>query len=201
MAYDLKTEKSESTSMVDHLIRTRRSIYPKAYNDNEITDQEIWRVLENANWAPNHKKTEPWRFRVLRGNALVRLGEFLAGIYKSKTPKELFSAAKFDKMRTKPTRASCVIAIYMHRDPEERLQEWEEIAAVSAAVQNMWLTCSALGIGAYWSTPSAFINADSFIDVLPGERCLGLFYMGKCDEAERPGKRGPVGDKVIWITE
>jgi len=197
----MKTDREEMTLISDKVIRSRRSIYPRAYNEEEITDEEIWHILENANWAPNHKKTEPWRFRVLRGNALIRLGEFLAGIYKSKTPEELFSKAKFEKMRSKTARASCVVAIYMQRDPEERVKEWEELAAVSAAVQNMWLTCTAMGIGAYWSTPSAFINADDFIDVSPGESCLGLFYMGKCDKVDIPGKRGSVRDKVIWFTE
>lgn len=201
MANEFMAEQEVSTKLVDNLIRSRRSIYPKAYNEQEITDDEIWQVLENANWAPNHKKTEPWRFRVLRGNALERLGEFLAGIYRDKTPEELFSDAKFEKMRTKTTRASCVIAIYMQRDPDERVREWEEIAAVSAAVQNMWLSCTAMSIGAYWSTPSAFINATDFIDMEPGERCLGLFYMGKCDSAVKAGKRKPVKDKVRWITE
>lgn len=201
MANEMKTENEVSALMVEKLMRSRRSIYPKAYNDQEITNEEILLILENANWAPNHKKTEPWRFRVLRGNALVRLGEFLADVYKSKTPDDLFSDAKYEKMLTKTTLASCVIAIYMQRDPEERLKEWEEIAAVSMAVQNMWLTCTTMGIGAYWSTPSAFINATDFIDVAPGERCLGLFYMGKCDNMGQVGKRRPVTDKVIWISE
>jgi nitroreductase len=31
--------------------------------------------------------------------------------------------------------------------------EWEEIAAVSMAVQNMYLTCTANNIGCYWSSP------------------------------------------------
>jgi len=201
MANEMKAVQIESIRMVDNLIRTRRSIYPKAYNDQEITNDEIRHVLENANWAPTHKKTEPWRFRVLRGNALIRLGEFLAGDYKSKTPDELFSEVKYEKMRTKTTRASCVIAIYMQRDPDERLREWEEIAAVSAAVQNMWLTCTAMRIGAYWSTPSAFIDTKDFLDVFPGERCLGLFYMGKCDDFQRRAKRGSMDSKVIWITD
>jgi len=201
MANEMKTENEVSALTVDKLIRSRRSIYPRAYNEQEITDEEIWHVLENANWAPTHKKTEPWRFRVLRGNALERLGDFLADAYKRKTPRELFSDVKFEKMRTKTTRASCVIAIYMQRDSEERLPEWEEIAAVASAVQNMWLTCTAMGIGAYWSSPSAFINTRDFTEVEPGERCLGLFYMGKCEKVDLPGKRGSVRDKVIWITE
>lgn len=201
MAEEVKAIDSDIRSEVDTLIRNRRSIYPRAYSEETITDQEIWSILENANWAPNHKKTEPWRFRVLRGNALIRLGNFLADAYKSKTPEALFSSVKYDKMRTKTTRASCVIAIYMLRDPEERLPEWEEIAAVSAAVQNMWLTCSAMGIGAYWSSPSAFINSKDFIEVMPRERCMGLFYMGKSDHGGKPGKRGSIKDKVTWVAE
>ena len=41
----------------------------------------------------------------------------------------------------------------MNRDKQNRLPEWEEIAAVSMAVQNMWLTCYANNIGCYLSTP------------------------------------------------
>ena len=191
-------DRTELIAQTDELIRSRRSVYPRSYNADEITEAEIWHVLENANWAPTHKKTEPWRFRVLQGEALVRLGEFLATEYKDNTPSEYFSERKYEKMRTKTTRASCIIAIYMLRDPEEKLPEWEELAAVSAAVQNMWLTCTALGIGAYWSTPSAFINSD-FLPSGPSERCLGLFYMGKWDVEPLPAKRGDIRHKVIWI--
>jgi len=171
------------------------------YNEEPITDKEIMHILENANWAPTHRKTEPWRFKVLRGDALKRLGEFLAGDYKTKTPEEMFSEMKYKKMLNKPTQCSCVIAIYMFRDPDGRLPEWEEMAAVSAAVQNMWLTCTSMGIAAYWSTPSAFINAEDFIQVHPAERCMGLFYMGRWDIQELPAKRGAVEHKVTWVTE
>lgn len=188
-------------SNIDKVIRSRRSVYPKMYNDEVITDDEIMHVLENANWAPTHKKTEPWRFKVLRDGALVRLGEFLAADYKKRTPEELFSEMKYNKMRTKPTQASCVIAIYMFRDPDERLPEWEEMAAVSAAVQNMWLTCTSMGIASYWSTPSSFIKAEDFIPVHPAEKCMGLFYMGKWDKQELPAQRGAIEEKITWINE
>ena len=191
-------DRTERLTSTDTLIRERRSVYPRSYSPDPISDDEIWHVLENANWAPTHKKTEPWRFRVLRGQALVRLGEFLAAQYKENTPGEFFSEKKYEKMRTKTSQASCIIAVYMMRDPEEKLPEWEELAAVSAAVQNMWLTCSAMGIGAYWSTPSAFINSD-FLPTHPGEKSLGLFYMGKWDEEPLPARRGDIRHKVTWI--
>ena len=190
----------DSKQSAGKLIKGRRSVYPRSYNDEPITDAEIWEVLENANWAPTHRKTEPWRFKVLKGGALARLGDFLAEDYKAKTPDELFVEAKHKRMRSKVVKSGCVIAIYMHRDPEERVPEWEELAAVSMAVQNMWLTCSAMGIGAYWSTPSAFIKSD-FIPVNPAERCLGLFYMGKWEPMELPAKRGDIRHKVTWIDE
>lgn len=181
------------------LIRRRRAIFPKTYIDRPIPRAIIEEVLENANWAPTHKFTEPWRFRVFTGEALPRLGERLAELYKAATPEAEFSPKKYDKNLKKPQRSGCVIAICMQRDPEERVPEWEEIAAVACAVQNMWLTCTAHGIGSYWSSAKALQTDRDFLNLTEGERCLGLFYMGYHELPELPGKRGPVAEKVTWM--
>lgn len=193
---------SLSPAAVSDLIRRRRAIFPKMYlQDRPIPEDIIREVLENANWAPTHKLTQPWRFRVLQGAALQRLGEFLAGRYQEKTPPDQFSEMTYNKLLTNPQRAAAVIVLIMQRDPAESLPEWEEIAAVACAVQNMWLTCTAYGIGSYWSTPSAITTADEWLGLEPGQRCLGLFYMGWYDPVDLPGKRAPVEDKTIWINE
>ncbi len=186
---------------ISALIRRRRSVYPKMYNDRPVPEEIVREVLENANWAPTHKLTEPWRFQVFRGAALRRLGEYMAGRYQEKTPEAQFSDVAYKKMLNNPQRAGVVIAVCMQRDPEGRVPEWEEIAAVACAVQNMWLTCTAYGIGSYWSTPSVILSADEWLGLRPAERCLGLFYMGYFDPVELPAKRGPVDDKTIWINE
>lgn len=183
------------------LIRERRAVFPNTFIDKPIPDEIIWDILENANWAPTHKRTEPWRFIVFRGKALERLGQYLAAWYQANTPPELFSDKKYAKTLNNPVRSSCVIAICMQRDLEERLPEWEEMAAVSCAVQNMWLCCTAYGIGSYWSTPRSILEAGEFLGLGPGERCLGLFYMGYHDMPELPGKRGNIREKVRWILE
>ncbi len=36
-----------------------------------IPDDIIWQLLENANWAPTHKFTEPWRFTVFSGEGAI----------------------------------------------------------------------------------------------------------------------------------
>lgn len=190
---------SFAPDQITELIRRRRAIFPKTYIDKPIPKAIIEEVLENANWAPTHKFTEPWRFRVFTGEARAPLGHRLAELYKMKATVELFSEKKYEKNLQKPQRSGCVIAICMQRDPEERVPEWEEIAAVSCAVQNMWLTCTAHGIGSYWSSAKALQQDREFLNLEEGERCLGLFYMGYHELPDLPGKRKPIEDKVTWM--
>ncbi|MCB0704536.1 MAG: nitroreductase [Saprospiraceae bacterium] len=181
---------------LNNIIRTRRSIYPKQYSERPIEQAVLQEILENANWAPTHKKTEPWRFIVFEGANRQHLSDYLGNYYLANTPAEKQSEIKLKNIRIKPVQASIVIAICMQRDPEERLPEWEEVAAVASAVQNMWLSCTAYGIGAYWSSPSSIIKAGEFLQLASGERCLGLFYMGYFDGQAPPVDRKPVGEKV-----
>ncbi len=187
-------------AQVTELIRKRRSIFPKTYIDKPIRREIINEVLENANWAPTHKMTEPWRFKVIIGEGLEKLSDYLSNKYKNNTPTEKFSEAKFEKLKTNPRKAACIIAICMERDAESRVPEWEEVAATACAVQNMYLTCTAHGIGCYWSTPTLALEANDFFDLRNNERCLGLFYMGYHNLPELPGKRNPIIEKTTWIT-
>ena len=184
---------------VNELIRKRRSVFPVSYNSKTIPKEIIEDILENANWAPNHKKTEPWRFKVFRGAALERLSTYLADWYEQNVPAEKYSEVKHKKTRNNPLKSSCVIAIIMQRDEKERLPEWEEIAAVSCAVQNMWLSCTAHAIGCYWSSSRSILEANEFLKLKAGERCLGLFYMGYHDMPEVERKRGPIAEKTEWL--
>ncbi|WP_375579698.1 nitroreductase [Marivirga tractuosa] len=138
---------------INDLIRTRRSIYPAQYTGEKVDDMIIEQMLENANWAPNHKHTEPWRFIVFTENGLDQLGKFQSDIYKEvSTANGNFDESKMEKLRNKPLMASHVIAIGMKRDEKQSIPVEEEVAAVAAAVQNMQLTASAYGVGCYWGS-------------------------------------------------
>lgn len=190
---------SFSAEQLNELIAHRRAVFPNTYLDKPIPREIIEQILENANWAPTHKRTEPWRFVVLTGKALERLSDFLGQWYAANTPAEKFSEAQRKKIAEKPIQSACAIAICMKRDPKESLPEWEELAAVAAAVQNMWLTCTAYGIGCYWSTPEPALASGEFLSLGEGERCLGYFYMGYHQTPENAGKRGPIAEKVRWM--
>jgi nitroreductase len=184
---------------VNQLIRQRRAVYPRSYSDLPIPREVVEEILENANWAPTHRLTQPWRFKVFMGDSRQALSQYLGDYYKENTPDNKFSDIKYSKTVGKPLKAACVIAICMQADPSGSVPEEEEIAAVAMAVQNMWLSCSAHGIGAYWSSPAAAYNADIFLGLAPGERCLGFFYMGYHEGELPPGRRGPISEKVSWM--
>jgi nitroreductase len=185
--------------MIFDIIRKRRSIFPVQYNTKPIAEADIVKVLEAANWAPNHKKTEPWRFKVIQGEALHRLGTFLAKKYEEVDARP--KAMKIKKLQENPKKAGAIIAICMQRDPKESVPEWEEVAAVAMGVQNMWLVCADMGIGAYWSSPVLIKYMDEFFPMEEGEKCLGLFYMGHFDGELPEGNRNPIQSKIKWINE
>ncbi|MAP80161.1 MAG: nitroreductase [Aequorivita sp.] len=184
--------------MISETIKNRRAIFPAQYNDKPITKEEINTILEAANWAPTHKRTEPWRFKVFHGISQVALGKFLAETYKESTEK--FSQFTYNKLMDNPVKAGCVIAICMQRDPKESVPEWEEIAATAMAVQNMWLAAHELNIGAYWSSPGIIKYMNQFIELNKDERCLGFFYLGKYDGKLPEGTRkSTIETKTMWM--
>ena len=196
----VKKKYSMNIQELNDLIKKRRAIFPKTYiAGKEIPQDIIQQVLENANYAPTHKFTEPWRFRVLRGSALPKLADYLVADYRKLTPIEEQMPMKIKKITENPTRSGCVILILMKRHGDI-LPEWEEIAAVSMAVQNMWLTCTAYDIGSYWSSPSAITErGNDFLGLADDERCLGLFYMGYHNMPDLPAQRQPIAEKVEWV--
>ena len=56
-------------------IAKRRSIFPIQFSDKEVTDSQLHELFEAANWAPTHRRTEPWRFKVFRGEKKTGLGK------------------------------------------------------------------------------------------------------------------------------
>ena len=186
------------------LIRRRRTIKPKDMSDKPVEPAILAAILENANWAPTHGMTEPWRFFLFTGDGRQRLADFCQSLYRKITPEDAFRQDKFDKLQTQPLQAPVVIAVGMKRQAIEKIPEIEEIAAVSCAVQNMHLTASALGMAGFWSSPP-LAYTDEMREWLGLEdkrdKCLGFFYLGWPESEEWPeGTRGDIADKVVSVT-
>ncbi len=179
---------------INKIIRNRRSIYPKDYSDKEIPKKAIEEVLLNANHAPTHKLTQPWFFKVYEKSSKAKLCELINNINDEK-----YSPVIIQKYIEKINQSDTVISVFMKRDEQNRLPEWEEIAAVSMAIQNMWLTCYVNNIGCYLSTPGFKDEYGRLIGLNENERSLGFFFMGSYDHKESLKIRDDINNKVEWI--
>ena len=172
-------------------------------SDRPVAEEDLRAVLENANWAPTHGLTEPWRFKIYRGEARTRLADALGNLYETAIPVEEQKEGKADKIRKMPRLAPVVILVCMERQKIEKIRELEEIEAVACAVQNMHLSASSRGLGAFWSTPPFLYKPEmnAWLGLEAKDRCLGIFYLGYPAEGQTwpKGRRRSIDDKLEFI--
>ena len=58
---------------ITEIIKSRKSIYPHQFNGKIISKEVIIQLIENANYAPSHKMTQPWRFKIFLESAKNKL--------------------------------------------------------------------------------------------------------------------------------
>lgn len=189
---------------IDHLIQTRRTVKPEKFSERPVEDSIVERMLENANWAPTHGFTEPWRFWVFKGDGRYRLANFHANLYKTEKTEETFKESAHKKLYERPLMASHIIAIGMKRGDNPKIPEIEEIEATACAVHNMWLTAAAEGVGAYWNSGGMTYHEQmkTFFDLGSADRMLGFLYLGYPSNQWPKGKRtSEIADKTQWVDE
>lgn len=196
---------------VFELIKRRRAVYPRDFTGELVSRSHIETILQAATWAPTHGLTEPWRFVVIGGKHKEELIDLTIDICSEKLPADE-AQRKVEKLQKKKPKElpaiSHYIAICMKREgkPGKLKPEWEEMAAVSCAVQNMWLMATALGLSGYWTSwQEVARDSDQMRDYLnlddPRDRCLGFFVLGKGDServASYRASRAPLDQIVQW---
>lgn len=187
--------------LLNELIRTRRSVFPDQFIAGKKVDDNIIReILVNATWAPNHGMGEPWHFTVFTGEGLKTLAGFQSNLYQQEAG-ENFQESKFIKLQQQPLKASHIIAICMKRSAKKNIPALEDIEAVACAVQNIYLSVTAYGLGGYWTTGGVtyFENARPFFGLDEEDKLLGFFYIGHVAFPSPPAKRKPIEEKTTWI--
>lgn len=194
MRYNLSELKS--------IIEDRRSIYPNQFSQRKVHREIVEELLDMARWAPTHKLTQPWRFKVFMDKGLEKFARFQANLYEQIKTTD-FKAEKHAKLLGKPMQSSAVIAICLNRDENNAIPEWEEVACIGAAVQNIYLMCSAYGLAGYWSSgfPTNEEALKNFLGLESKDKCLGFFYLGYPEEWPKNGQRRPLEYYTEWIEE
>ena len=169
------------------LVRSRRT-HMLVDRDREVPPELVDRLCELGTWAPNHKKTWPWKFASFTGDARLRLGEaFVADMIERGVGDE----GKRKKTLTKYARApvALVVGCAPHEHPTFHDENRD---AVAAAIQNILLGATAGGLASFWGT-APLIDSQRGLGLCgfdPGDRILAIIYLGwpnsTVDAPERP---------------
>lgn len=186
--------------VLQHVIRTRRSVKPGLMNGRKIENFIIEKILGLADWAPTHGYTEPWRFLVYNGNALEQFCTDHAEMYKEVTLAEKFNNAKYEKLKHTADRLSHLVIVYLKHAENVKIPLIEEIAAVAAAVQNILLGATALGIASMWSTGGVTHHQvlKKYLGLTENDIIMGLLHFGYVDEIPEGKRMVPLTEKIIW---
>lgn len=168
------------------LVRTRRTTMVVDH-DRPVSTELIEHLCQLAMWAPNHKRTWPWRFASFRGDARARLGEaFVADMIARGVGDE----GKRVKTRTKYTRTPAVLVIGSAAHDHPTFHD-ENRDAVAAGIQNLLLGATAAGLASFWST-APVIDPPQVLDLCgfeQGTRIIGVVYLGWASRSPDAGDR------------
>ena len=157
-------------------IKARRT--HKQYESVPVDHETLRGLVDLACHAPNHKLTQPWRFRALGPRIRGRIEE-LAG------EKEAV------KLRRAPTLvlATALLSGDPHTDEED-------LHATACAVYAVLLGATNRGLASYWRTPSCFGEAPirEALGLAARERIVALIHLGPAVSEPPPKERLTVDD-------
>jgi nitroreductase len=187
-------------SILSDIIKKRRSIKPVRMNGKKIPDEQVKEILQLANWAPTHGRTEPWRFIVYAGDKVREFCYQHAELYKALTPAAKFEQANYDKQLHNGDLASHLIIAIMQRGNSPKIPALEEIAATAAAMQNILLGATAAGITSFWSTGGMTHHSvmKDFLKLKKEDIVMGIIFLGYTDEVSEGKRQTSMDEKVTW---
>lgn len=183
------------------VVVNRRSVGPGKMNGKQIPNATIEELIALADWAPTHARTEPWRFYIYTGDALKQFGADHAKLYWDNTAEDKRLEATAEKLRTNVDKVSHAVVAVMKRGQNDKIPVIEEIAAASAAIQNLLLGAAASGIAALWSTGGMILKPamKEYLGLGEHDHVMGVLYLGYTDEPHKDGIRSvPLEMKIIW---
>ena len=193
---------NQEFEILSGIIRNRRTVKPQTMNGKRIPDEQVSELLALADWAPTHGNTEPWRFYVYAGDGVARFCQQHAELYRQHVAEERFTVAGYEKLLHMGDKASHVIVAVMRRGDLPKIPALEEIAATSAAIQNLLLGAQASGIAAYWGSGGMAYQPPmkDLLGLREEDLVLGVLYLGYSDEPARPGRRNTGAEqKIHWM--
>jgi nitroreductase len=210
---------SDTYNLIDatmKVIQDRRSI--RDYTPEPVSDQDMDMILEAARLAPSGENAQPWRFVVVKDagtrNKLAALagggsGRRFTAEFVTKKMQERFASledeakkkAAFEKL------TSGQVSAFLANAPVNlvvcgKKDVWDLPFDTSAAIENILLMVTALGLGACWVIAPCIDIRDeerikAILDIPEGFKAISIISIGHPTRPHRPRPRLPLKDLVF----
>ena len=197
------------------IIQDRRSI--RQYTGEPVSEEHLGMILEAARQAPSGENAQPWRFIIVKDEAMRKqLGAVAGGgsgrrftaEFVTQKMQERFSSledeakkkAIFEKLtsgRVSAFLADAPVSIVVCG----RKDVWDLPYDTSAAMENMLLMVTALGLGACWVIAPCIDIRDEkrlkdLLGVPEGIKVVSIIAVGHPARSHRPRPRMPLNELV-----
>lgn len=153
------------------------------FGPEPVPDSVIDELLELARWVPNHRLTNPWRFRLIGPRA-----------------REALKRAAGPEAATKLDRAPTLIAV-TSQSSEDPVADQEDLCATACACYAILLAAHARGLAGYWRTPDVLrtVEGRAALRIPDDERFVALVHLGPVRQERRTPERAPMENVVIRL--
>lgn len=175
------------------LIHSRRTTLPKRLKGPGPDEAQKQLILHAACAAPDHDQLLPWRFVEVPGPARTRLGQAFAQALRERDPEA--SPDELAQAHDKALRSPWLLALIVRTGGEpSEIAAPERLLSAGAAVQNMLLMCTALGLGSGLTSGKALSSAPlrALLQLAPEEQAICFVNVGHVGEPRKPRARPEV---------
>jgi len=210
---------SETYNLVDatmKVIQDRRSI--REFTDEPVLDQDLDMILEAARQAPSGENAQPWRFIIVKDEAMRKKMGAIAGggsgrrftsEFVTKKMQERFANLQDEAKRQAAFAklTSGQVSAFMADAPVNivvcgKKDVWDMPYDTSAAIENMLLMVTALDLGACWViAPCIDVRDEERIKALlaipEGFKAVSILSVGHPTRPHRQRPRLPINELVF----
>lgn len=209
---------SEMYSLIDatmKVIQDRRSI--RHFTEEPVSDQDLDMILEAARQAPSGENAQPWRFIIVKDEGMRKKMGAIAGggsgrrftaEFVTKKMQERFAGLEDEAKKQAAFKklTSGQVSAFMADAPVNivvcgKKGVWDMPYDTSAAIENMLLMITALGLGACWVIAPCIDIRDeerikALLDVPEGFKAVSVLSVGHPARSHRPRPRLPINELV-----
>jgi nitroreductase len=141
--------------------------------------EDLDKLLEAAARAPDHGRLKPWRLIVLKDAVREAFTAAAAEAKRARLP--ALTAEQLASEREKMARSPTIVVVGCAVNREQtKVPEIEQVVAVAAAAENLFLAAHDMGYGVMWKTGAAAYDpaVKAVVGLRPDDHIVAIMHLG-----------------------